>query len=199
MRMPGNRIGQLLFGTIARFFSEQQGASAIIVALALPGLIGFGALGAETGVWFTIKLQTQSAADAAAISAAYEVIAGRTDPTGSLVTAASTAAARNGFKGEVPTVIFPYSDGIASGGVAVTLQQKQEALLAATFLPGVTVASRAVAVIEVLDNPCVLALATSGTAVEVGGAAQLYMPGCSAVANSISGSAIDLQAVTSSI
>lgn len=199
MRTLGNRIGRLLVGTIVQFLCEQQGASATIVAIALPGLIGFGALGAETGVWFAIKLQTQSAADAAAISAAYEVIAGKTDPTGALMMAASTAAARNGFKGTAPTLIFPYSDGIASGGVAVTLQQKQEALLAAMFLPAVTVASRAVAVIEVLDNPCLLALATSGTAVEVGDAAQLYMPGCSAAANSISGSAIDLQAVTSSI
>jgi len=54
------------------------GASATIVAIAFPVLIGFGALGAETGVWFTFKLRSQSAADAAALAAAYEVIAGRT-------------------------------------------------------------------------------------------------------------------------
>ena len=67
-----------LSGAIARIFHDNSGASAALVAIALPALIGFGALGAETGVWFTIKLQNQSAADAAAISAAYEIIAGKT-------------------------------------------------------------------------------------------------------------------------
>jgi len=66
------------FGAIARIFRDTRGASATIVAIALPVLIGFGALGAETGVWFTFKLRSQSAADAAALAAAYEVIAGRT-------------------------------------------------------------------------------------------------------------------------
>ena len=192
-------IGRSLFGAIARIFSEQRGASATFVAIALPGLIGFGALGVETGVWFTIKLQNQSAADAAAVSAAYEVIAGKTDPTSQLMPAATGAAARNGFKGTAPTVTYPYSDSIASSGVAITLQQKQGVLLAAMFLSDVTVASRAVAVIEVLDNPCLLALGKSGTAVEVADAARINMPGCSVAANSISRSAIDLHGSTSLI
>ncbi len=192
-------IGRSLLGAIARIFSEQQGASATFVAIALPGLIGFGALGAETGVWFTIKRQNQSAADAAAVSAAYEVIAGRTDPISELIPAASAAAARNGFKENAPTVTYPYSDSIAASGVAVTLQQTHGALLAAMFLPGVTIASKAVAVIEVLDNPCVLALGTSGTAVEVTDSTRLDMPGCSVAANSTSQSAINLHSGTSSI
>jgi len=54
-------IARSLFTAIARIPPEQRGASATFVAIALPGLIGFGALGAETGVWFTIKLQNQSA------------------------------------------------------------------------------------------------------------------------------------------
>ena len=56
----------------------------MIVAIALPALVGFGALGAETGLWYTLKLHNQSAADAAAISATYEVIAGKTDVTSEL-------------------------------------------------------------------------------------------------------------------
>ena len=63
-----------LLSRIARIFPDNSGASATILAIALPGLIGFGALGAETGVWFTLKLQNQSAADAAALSAAYQVV-----------------------------------------------------------------------------------------------------------------------------
>jgi len=183
--------GLSLFGAITRIFSEQKGASATFAAIVMPALIGFGALGVETGVWFTIKLQNQSAADAAALSAAYEVIAGKTDPTGELLPAAMAAAARNGFRETAAELIYPYSDGIARDAIAVTLQQKQGALLAAMFLSGVTIASKAVAVIEVLDNPCLLALGAGGTAVEIADS-QLYMPGCSVAANSTSRSAIDL-------
>jgi Flp pilus assembly protein TadG len=152
---------------IARLFRDQTGATATIVAITLPCLIGMSALGVETGIWFTVKLQNQSAADSAAISAAYEVIAGKTDATGELTAAAGEAARRNGFKGSVPAVVNPYSDGIVNNGVAVTLQQSQGALLAAMFLSGVTVANTAVAVIEVLNNPCILALGTDSTDVEI--------------------------------
>ena len=87
-----NLAGSLL-SAIARFSHDRRGVSATIVAIALPGLIGFSALGVETGLWYTIKLQNQSAADAAAISAAYQVIADKTSVTSNLIPAASEAAA----------------------------------------------------------------------------------------------------------
>src|SRR5215813_4338653 len=90
-----------LLGAIGRIFRDHSGASATILAIALPGLIGFGALGAETGVWFTLKLQNQSAADAAALSAAHQVISGKTNVASELTPAANEAAARNGFKGSI--------------------------------------------------------------------------------------------------
>src|SRR5437764_12618649 len=152
---------------IARLFRDQTGATATIVAIALPCLIGMSALGVETGIWFTVKLQNQSAADSAFISAAYWVMAGKTDATGELTAAAGEAARRNGYKGDVPAVASPYSDESVPNGVAVTLQQSQGALLAAMFLSGVTIANTAVAVIEVLSNPCILALGTNSTDVEI--------------------------------
>jgi Flp pilus assembly protein TadG len=188
-----------LFSAIARILHDESGASATVVAIALPVLIGFGALGAETGVWYTLKLQSQSAADAAALSAAYQIIAGKLDVISDLTPAASEAATRNGYRGTTPAVVYPYSDGIISNGVAVTLQQTQEASLAAMFLSNATVATTAVAVIEVLDNPCILALRTSSTGVEVPDFTGLDMPHCSAVANSISHSAIELRGSTSAI
>jgi Flp pilus assembly protein TadG len=188
-----------LFSAVARILHDKSGASAMMVTIALPGLIGFGALGAETGVWFTIKLQNQSAADAAALSAAYEIIAGKTNAISDLTPAASEAATRNGYKGTTPAVVYPYSDDIVSNGVAVTLHQTQGALLAAMFLSNVTVATKAVAVIEVLDNPCILALGVSSTGIEIADFTRLDTPNCSAAANSISRSAIELHGSTSSI
>jgi len=186
-------------GAIARIFRDTTGATAAIVAISLPGLIGMSALGVETGVWFAIKLQNQSAADAGAISAAYEVIAGKSNATGGLTAAADEAARRNGYKGSVPAVFTPYNDGIVTNGIAVTLQQSQGALLAAMFLSGVTIANTAVAVIEALDNPCILALGTNSTDVEIAASAQLDMPNCSVAANSISSTAIELRSSTSSV
>jgi Flp pilus assembly protein TadG len=191
--MTGVLVRPLLCA-LTRFSREERGASAMVVAIALPGLIGFGALGAETGLWYTIKLRNQSAADAAAISAAYEVIAGKTNITDDLMPAASEAAAQNADAGTIPEVVQPYSDGIVSNGIAVTLRQSQGAFLASPFLPGVTVGSKAVAVIKVLDNSCILA-----GAVEVVSSSSLNARNCSVAANSTSNSAIDLQDDTSAI
>ena len=190
------RLVRSLLGAIAPILNDDRGVSAAIVAIALPSLIGLGALGVETGAWFTTKLRNQSAADAAAISAAYEVLAGKANVINDL---APAAAARNGYSGSIPVIEFPYSDAIVVNGVAVTLQQTQEPMLAAMFLSGVTVANKAVAVIEVLDNPCILALGTANTGVELAASTSLSMPNCSIVANSVSGTAIELLSSSSSI
>ena len=73
------------------------------------------------------------------------------------------------------------------------------AVLASMFLTQVRVATKAVAVIEVLDNSCILALAGSGTALEIQSGTHLDMPNCSAVANSIGASAIELKDTTGSV
>src|SRR6516162_1212157 len=59
----------------ARFFRDRQGAVAVAVAVLLPVLIGLAGIGVEVGLWFAVQRQNQSAADAAAISAALEYAA----------------------------------------------------------------------------------------------------------------------------
>lgn len=196
-RMVPRNLARALAGAMARLFKEQHGASATVVAIALPGLLGFAALGAETGVWFTIKLQNQSAADAAALAAAYGVIAG--DGNDQLVAAAEEAAARNGYRGRLPIITYPYSDAAFSDAIAVTLSQSEGALLAAPFIPGVTLMTKAVATVAVFGNPCLLALGTAVAGITVEDAGHLAAPDCPAVANSISRNAIGLRSGTSSI
>jgi uncharacterized membrane protein len=53
------------------------GATAVFLALPLAALIGMVGLGFETGLWYTIKRANQSAADVAALSGAFEVLAGQ--------------------------------------------------------------------------------------------------------------------------
>ena len=85
----------------ARFWRDRRGAVAVAVAVLLPVLIGFAGLGVEVGWWFWIQRQNQSAADAAAISAAleyavqFEQPGTTTDPAG----AAAAAAGYNLFSG----------------------------------------------------------------------------------------------------
>ena len=173
-------LARSLSSAIAWILHDDRGISGTVVTIALPGLIGFGALGVETGLWYTIKFRNQSAADAAAISAAYEVLAGKTDVTGDLTPAASEAATQNGYTGTTPAaVIYPYSDSLVSNGVAVALEQTQGTFLASMFLSGVKIATKSVAVIEVLENPCILALGTSGRGVEISDLSGIDMPECS--------------------
>ena len=173
---------------IVRFPRDTRGASATIFALVLPVLIGFECLGALTGISYMVKRRTQFAADAAAISGAYEIIAGTTDIGGQITAAAMEAAQQNGYQGAIPTITYPYSDSRLENGIAVTLQQS----LASTFLPDVTMVAKAVAVVEPLDNPCLLALAGNGTGVEVNDFVSLQLSACSLAANSTSSVAIDI-------
>jgi hypothetical protein len=188
-----------LLSTIARASQDKRGTIATMVAIALPVLIGFGALGTETGLWYTLKRQNQSAADAAAISTVYQIIAGKTNLTNDLEPAASEAATQNGYLGIAPAVVHPYSDSIVSNAVAVTLQQTQPGFLASLFMPGVTITTKAVAVIKLFDNSCILALATNGTDIEVDGSSSINATTCSLAANSTNTSSINIQGSTSSI
>ena len=188
-----------LLSTIARASQDKRGTIATMVAIALPVLIGFGALGSETGLWYTLKRQNQSAADAAAISAAYQIIAGKTNLTNDLEPAASEAATQNGYLGITPGVVHPYSDSLVSNAVAVTLQQTQPGFLASLFMPGVTITTKAVAVIKLFDTSCILALATNGTDIEVDASSSVNATTCSLAANSTNTSSINIQGSTSSI
>ena len=77
-----------------RFWRDRRGVVAVAVAVLLPVLIGFAGIGIEVGLWFAIQRQNQSAADAAAISAALEYAAQfesgvTTNPTAAATTAAN--------------------------------------------------------------------------------------------------------------
>ena len=56
---------------------DTRGVTLVLIALTLSALMGFTALGVETGQWYAIKRQNQTAADMAAISGAFELDAGQ--------------------------------------------------------------------------------------------------------------------------
>ena len=74
------------------FLRDRRGVVGVALAVLLPVLVGFAGIGIEVGLWFAVQRQNQSAADAAAISAALEYAA-RTESGVPIDPAAATAAA----------------------------------------------------------------------------------------------------------
>jgi Flp pilus assembly protein TadG len=175
-----------------RLAGDQGGASAIMVALVLPALIGFGALGAETGLWYALKGRNQSAADAAALAAAHEVINTGPSAADRLAAAANEAATRNGYTGDPPAISDPDENPAVTDGVSVTLRQQLAGILSSLMLPNVKITTTAVAIVKVHNQPCVLALSPAGTGLKISNAPLLDLSGCSAAANSTAAAAIDI-------
>jgi len=201
---------------------DERGVAAVTVAIALPLLLAFGALAINSGLWFTIKRENQSAADAAAISAAYELMAGPanacTNPgfvTDRLTPAATQAVAANQHvgwdsSGTTTTVICPYPDSLLDtefgarnySAVAVTLQQDQSSLFAFAPLASATIATKSVGVVANGASVCILALGAAasrsgpcpaGFGICINGSANsINAPGCAVVADSTASNAIDL-------
>ena len=73
--------------------ADRRGVVGILFALAMPVLIGFTALGTEVGLWYLGRRNLQTAADVAAISAAFEILNGSGNETSS----AEQEAERHGF------------------------------------------------------------------------------------------------------
>src|SRR5215831_7794500 len=174
MRKPASLLRRLL--------RDQRGLSAVTVAVSMPVLFGVAGLGIDAGLWYTIKRQNQSAADAAALSAAYEVIGGYTCPTDVstyLTPAATEAATRNNYGGTTPVVTCPYSDAVVASGVKVTLSQTQNAWFSSWFpaFPTFTIANEAVAAVSNLPPACMMALnPTAPQAVSLAGNPTINAP-----------------------
>jgi Flp pilus assembly protein TadG len=186
--------------SLLRLRRDERGVTAVIVALTLPLLFAFGALAINSGLWFTIKRENQSAADAAAISAAYELMAGPkdacTDPNFAnfradrLTPAAAQAVAANqhaGWDNTVTntTVTCPYTDSLLATefpngyqAVSVTLQQDQSSLFAFAPLTSATIATSAVAAVSPTQNGCILGLKSTNQNVTISGSGTVDAPGC---------------------
>lgn len=166
--------------------------SAILFALILPVLIGMVGLGVEVGYWFSIRRDLQSAADAAAIAADFELIVGSSAAT--MQTSANTYASRNGYTGTV-TVYNPPNTGsytADASAVQVVLEKSQPLLFSAIMLSSsVTIGAKATARGATVDEACVIALNTViNNATEITGSANVNLNGCGLAVNSSSASAM---------
>jgi hypothetical protein len=159
--------------TIRRLARDDRGATAVILAIALPFIISFAGLGSEVAAWYFTTRSMQSAASAAAASAAAELAAGAVSgliPSGDQLNHTGRAISwpfgfKNGVNSTTVTVNRLTTTGAgltpgncdsrltASGAnqygcyVEVVIQQPQAALLSAVLMPSTwtpTITTRAV-------------------------------------------------------
>src|ERR1700719_4751089 len=73
------KLGSVFWARAQGLARDTRGATLALVAAAISALIGFTGLGVETGLWYAMKRQNQSAADVAALSGAFELLAGQSN------------------------------------------------------------------------------------------------------------------------
>lgn len=179
---------------------DGSGATAVALAVALTAMLGFAGLGTEAAMWYFTKRDMQSAADAAAATAAANLAGtlqrGGTASSSQFTTDAKSIAAKYGFvdgssDGTHVVPEYPPSSGAYSGNgsyVAVSISQPQKALLSGLFLSsGPTISARAVAKgnSQSTDSGCVLALnGASVSDVTLNGGVAMNFSGCALYDNS---------------
>jgi len=183
-----------------RLRQDERGAIAVMMAIMLSVLVGMLGLGVEFGSWYAARRALQTAADAAAITAALERSRGNPGDASAI---ALREAQRNGFH-EAASGAFVLNSPPTSGPLAgrtdaveAILQNHQERLFSSLFLSGEAVVSaRAVAVVGNGGKACVLALDTGASgAIRGSGTANVSLPGCMLAANSTDPASINLTGV----
>src|SRR5436309_9814361 len=97
---------------IRRLIHDRRGAAAILLAMALSGIVGFAGLGTEVAAWYFTTRSMQSAASAAAASAAAELAA-------ATVGGSSISNDQLQHTGRAVSAMLSFSNGISSTTVAV--------------------------------------------------------------------------------
>jgi len=192
-RAIAKRLKQRMPKSFAR---NDSGAIIIMFALMLPVIVGFVGLGLEVAMWYSVKRNLQSAADAAALAAAYEIAAGN---TASINSSALTDATRNGYDsvaGSItinnPPVTGAYTVNLSA--VEVVLNESRTMLFAGIINNSdVSISARAVALSGGDTDACILSLNPSAQkALEFSGNSAISATGCIVASNSSHASAIEI-------
>src|SRR5687767_8130633 len=178
------------------FVRDRSGGSLVVIGLSVPVLFGMVALAVDVGGWYSARRQYQTAADAAAVGAAWKRIEGKE----SLATVAQADAARNGVivgGSIVMTINNPPTSGPNAGrdeAVEIIITVPEKTLLAGMVFSGsVTNKVRAVGSVITVGNACILALdKTIESAVKVWGETDVSAIGCILASNSVNAKAIDI-------
>lgn len=174
----------MFFRLLRAFARNQRGTVSVVSAIALPTIVGFGALVAEYGHGLVTRTQNQRIADLAAYAGGRAYL--QTGSTTSMTAAAQSVAAMNGVPASQISVGLVTSPRTASSqAVQATIATTQTLLLAPVLGAGRTlsVTAQAQAEISAQSSSCILALSGSGTGVTLSGGTKISAPQCSVNSN----------------
>lgn len=173
----------------AAFMSDQRGASAVMLAISFPVLVGGLALGAEAGYWLLVQRELQQAADVGAHAAAVKKRSGAN--ADQMRAAAVKVSGASGFDAATDqlTMAAPPGTGAFAGdpdSVEVSITREQKRYFTMIYDPApVTISARGVAQVREGATACLLALSPSAPgAISVSGSAEVVFDGCDVVSNS---------------
>jgi Flp pilus assembly protein TadG len=188
----------------ARLWKDEQGVSAIVMALSLTTVLGFSGLAVDAGLWYGDKRTLQGLADLAAWSAiqTYTAEGATTTAATDAQNAARAAVAASGVSGITVTVNNPPKSGSYTSSPSafeVIITKPESLFFSAQYLKTVTVGSRAVSAYQITTSGggapgCMLALSGGPTAqILAQNNAQVNASTCGIYANGSSTSAVDVQ------
>lgn len=187
--------GRLMF-TMKQFMRDQKGATSTVLALSIPVILGSFVMIMEVGYWFFAKAELQSTADMAALAGAKSYAISEDKSTSkNAVSADARANAFNAMTGTMDVNIPPSSGSFAGkSAVQVEISQSLPTFFVHIFRDDPILATvSAVAAIRGEKHPaCIIALATSGTGISIGGNVDVGLTGCVMHSNSTSNTAINV-------
>lgn len=181
---------------VGAFWSDTNGATAVVFALSLPVFLGAAGLGVETGYWYLKNRELQTAADIAAHTGAVELRGGKTADV--VRDTATHEAQLQGFDPArgTATVNTPPGSGTHTDGhsVEVLLTQRVDRFFSQLFNPTpVVLNARAVSSYDQQGIACVLALDTwANDAVIVIGNPTTTFTDCNIMSNSLADDSITI-------
>ena len=177
---------------LLRFWREQSGVTAVVAAMMLPVMLGFAAMAVDASAWVMKQRELQTAADAAALAAAYEALnVGEDDAED----AGRAEAERNGLSAEGEIGIVIAQVGQDTIQATATLTDKAPLWFAQIFLESFEVSALAVAEARNVHagSACILSLDhEADQALKASGTVNINMPLCGVAVNSSSPQAMYL-------
>ena len=183
-----------MIGFIRRLLKDRRGNALAIACAAMPLIIGCAGLATDTIEWTLWKRQLQRAADSAALAGVYDRASATNGATTNTPTAVCNDLAVNlhtwmnligtspctGTVGSYSDIQYPAADAFVGNKVQVTLRVQQRLPFSSLFMstaPTIQAVATAGAV-SYGGTPCMLALNTTGTAINNSGNTTVSAPTC---------------------
>jgi Putative Flp pilus-assembly TadE/G-like len=181
-------------GLIRKLLQDRRGNVLAIACACMPLVVGAAGLATDTIEWTLWKRQLQRAADSAALAGVYDRVQATNGATTNTPTAVCNDLAVNlqtwmslkatspctGTKGSYTTLTYPADTTYVTKQVQVTLQVQQALPFSSLFMSAAPTiqASATAGTVSYGGAPCMLALNTTGTAINNSGNTTVSAPTC---------------------